>query len=30
LLSTDGLWGEISGDMMAVALKGANLLQALP
>lgn len=30
LLSTDGLWGEISSDMMAATLKGANLLQALP
>lgn len=30
LLSTDGLWGEMSGEMMAVALKGANLLQAVP
>ena len=30
LLSTDGLWGELSGDMIAVALKGANLLQAVP
>lgn len=30
LLCSDGLWGEISGDMMAVALKGSNLLQAVP
>ena len=30
LLCSDGLWGEISGDMMAVALKGTNLLQAVP
>ena len=30
LLCTDGLWGEISGDMMAVALKGSNLLQTVP
>ncbi len=30
LLCTDGLWGEISGDMMAVALKGTNLLQTIP
>ncbi len=30
LLCTDGLWGELSGEMMAVALKGANLLQAVP
>lgn len=30
LLSTDGLWGEISGDAMAMALKGTNLLQAVP
>ncbi len=30
LLSTDGLWGEISGEAMATALKGTNLLQAVP
>ncbi|HLO62113.1 MAG TPA: PP2C family serine/threonine-protein phosphatase [Azonexus sp.] len=30
LLCTDGLWGEMSGDMMAVATKGANLLQVVP
>ena len=30
LLCSDGLWGEMSGDMMAVALKGSNLLQAVP
>lgn len=30
LLSTDGLWGVTSGESMAVALKGANLLQAVP
>jgi hypothetical protein len=30
LLCTDGLWGVTSGDMMAVALKGANLMQAVP
>ena len=30
LLCSDGLWGEMSGEMMAVALKGANLLQAVP
>jgi serine/threonine protein phosphatase PrpC len=30
LLCTDGLWGVTSGDLMAVALKGANLIQALP
>ena len=30
LLATDGLWGVTSGDLMAVALKGANLLQAVP
>lgn len=30
LLCTDGLWGELSGEMMAVALKGTNLLQAIP
>lgn len=30
LLCTDGLWGVISGEAMALATKGANLLQALP
>ena len=30
LVSTDGLWGEIPGEMMAVALKGTNLMQAVP
>jgi serine/threonine protein phosphatase PrpC len=30
LLCTDGLWGVTSGDLMAIALKGANLIQALP
>jgi serine/threonine protein phosphatase PrpC len=30
LLCSDGLWGEMSGDMMAVATKGANLLQVVP
>jgi serine/threonine protein phosphatase PrpC len=30
LLCTDGLWGVLSGEQMAVALKGANLLQAIP
>lgn len=30
LLCTDGLWGEISSEMMAVALKGTNLLQTIP
>jgi serine/threonine protein phosphatase PrpC len=30
LLCTDGLWGITSGEMMAVALKGTNLLQAVP
>jgi serine/threonine protein phosphatase PrpC len=30
VLCTDGLWGEISGEMMAVALKGTNLLQTIP
>ena len=30
LLCTDGLWGVTSGEMMAVALKGANLLQVVP
>ena len=30
LLCTDGLWGVTSGELMAVALKGANLIQAIP
>ena len=30
LLCTDGLWGVTSGELMAVTLKGANLLQAVP
>jgi len=30
LLCTDGLWGVTSGELMAVALKGANILQAVP
>ena len=30
LLCTDGLWGEIPGDMMAITLKGANLVHAVP
>ena len=30
LLCTDGLWGVVSGEQMAVALKGANLLNAVP
>nr|MBL8410208.1 serine/threonine-protein phosphatase [Dechloromonas sp.] len=30
LLCTDGLWGVTSGELMAVALKGTNLLQAIP
>jgi serine/threonine protein phosphatase PrpC len=30
LLCTDGLWGVIAGEAMAVALKGANLLNAMP
>src|SRR6185369_5679516 len=30
LLCTDGLWGIIAGEQMASALKGANLLQAIP
>jgi serine/threonine protein phosphatase PrpC len=30
LLCSDGLWGVISGEAMAVTLKGANLLQAAP
>ena len=29
-MCTDGLWGVTSGELMAVALKGANLLQAVP
>lgn len=30
LLCTDGLWGVTSGELMAVALKSTNLLQAIP
>lgn len=30
VLCTDGLWGVTSGEMMAVALKTANLMQAVP
>ena len=30
VLCTDGLWGVTSGEMMAVALKGTNLMQAVP
>lgn len=30
LLCSDGLWGEVSGEEMAVALKGANLVHAMP
>jgi len=30
LLCTDGLWGVTSGETMAIALKGANLLQVVP
>ncbi len=30
LLCTDGLWGVTSGDEMAAAIKGNNLLQAVP
>ncbi len=30
LLCTDGLWGVTSGEMMAITLKGANLLEAAP
>lgn len=30
LLCTDGLWGVTSGELMAVALKGTNLLQTIP
>lgn len=30
LLCTDGLWGVTSGEEMAAALKGTNLLQAVP
>jgi len=30
LLCTDGLWGALPGEKMAIALHGANLLQAAP
>ncbi|MDD2884461.1 MAG: protein phosphatase 2C domain-containing protein [Dechloromonas sp.] len=30
LLCTDGLWSMTPGDMMAISLKGTNLLQAAP
>ncbi|MBS1190572.1 MAG: Protein phosphatase 2C-like protein [Rhodocyclaceae bacterium] len=30
LLCTDGLWGVLSGEMMAVALKGSNLMNTVP
>ena len=30
MLCTDGLWGVSSGELMAVTLKGANLLQGVP
>lgn len=30
MLCTDGLWGVVSGESMAAALKGTNLLQAVP
>ncbi len=30
VLCSDGLWGEVSGETMAVTLKGANILQAIP
>lgn len=30
LLCTDGLWGVTAGELMAVALKNSNLLQAVP
>lgn len=30
LLCTDGLWGVTSGEQMALALKGSNLLQSIP
>lgn len=29
-LCTDGVWGVLSGEMMAVALKSENLMQAVP
>ncbi|MEY2632642.1 MAG: hypothetical protein RIR00_1296 [Pseudomonadota bacterium] len=30
ILCTDGVWSVISGDTMALALKGANLMQSVP
>lgn len=30
MLCTDGLWGVLSGESMAVTVKGANILQAIP
>ena len=30
MLCTDGLWGVTSGELMAVTLKGVNLLQGVP
>ena len=30
MLCTDGIWGVSSGELMAVTLKGANLLQGVP
>lgn len=30
LLCTDGFWGVLPGDLISTALKGANLLQAVP
>ena len=30
LLCTDGLWGEIPGELMATTLRGANIVNAIP
>ncbi len=30
LLCTDGLWGEIPGELMATTLRGANIVNAVP
>ena len=30
VLCTDGLWGEVSGETMALALKGTNLVHTVP
>jgi PPM family protein phosphatase len=30
MLCTDGLWGSLSGDLMAVALRSANMLETVP